>query len=51
MTYIRQLLMNKGTDVWSTSPDVSVNDALILLAEKNIGALLVQEFCKNAGCE
>lgn len=41
MTYIRQLLMNKGTDVWSTSPDVSVYDALILLAEKNIGALLV----------
>ena len=41
MTYIRQLLKKKGTDVWSTSPDVSVYDALLLLAEKNIGALLV----------
>ena len=41
MTYIRQLLKKKGTDVWSTSPDVSVYDALLLLAEKNIGALPV----------
>ena len=41
MTTIRQLLNKKGTDVWSTSPDVSVYDALLLLAEKNIGALLV----------
>jgi CBS domain-containing protein len=43
MTTVRQLLRKKGTDVWSTSPDVSVYDALLLLAEKNIGALLVLE--------
>jgi CBS domain-containing protein len=43
MTTIRQLLKKKGTDVWSTSPDASVYDALLLLAEKNIGALLVLE--------
>ena len=41
MTSIRQLLEEKGTDVWSTSPEASVYDVLLLLAEKNIGALLV----------
>jgi len=41
MTSIQQLLEKKGADVWSTSPEASVYDALLLLAEKNIGALLV----------
>ena len=41
MTIIRQLLEEKGSSVWSTSPETSVYDALLLLAEKNIGALLV----------
>jgi CBS domain-containing protein len=41
MTSIRQLLEKKGAAVWSTSPGASVYDALMLLAEKNIGALLV----------
>jgi CBS domain-containing protein len=41
MTSIRQLLEKKGYDVWSTSPEASVYDALQLLAEKNVGALLV----------
>lgn len=41
MTSIRQLLEKKGHDVWSTSAEVSVYDALLLLAQKNIGALLV----------
>jgi len=41
MVTIRQLLEKKGNDVWSTSPDASVYDALLLLAEKNVGALLV----------
>ena len=49
MTYIRQLLKKKGTDVWSTSPDVSVYDALLLLADKNIGALLVLQDGKLVG--
>jgi CBS domain-containing protein len=43
MTTIRQLLNKKGTTVWSTSPDASVYDALLLLADKNVGALLVLE--------
>ena len=41
MTTIRQLLDKKGSDIWSTTPDASVYDALLLLAEKNVGALLV----------
>jgi CBS domain-containing protein len=41
MTTIRQLLATKGQDVWSTSPEASVYDVLLFLAEKNIGALLV----------
>jgi CBS domain-containing protein len=41
MTTIRQLLATKGHDVWSISPEATVYDALSLLAEKKIGALLV----------
>ncbi len=41
MAYIRHLLDKKGYDVWSTSPEASVYDALLLMAEKNVGALLV----------
>jgi len=41
MISIRQLLEEKGSEVWSTSPDASVYEALQLLAEKNIGALVV----------
>jgi CBS domain-containing protein len=38
---IQQLLERKGSEIWSTSPDASVYEALQLLAEKNIGALVV----------
>ena len=41
MISIQQLLERKGSEVWSTSPDASVYEALQLLAEKNIGALVV----------
>lgn len=41
MIKISQLLKIKGYDVWSISPDKPVFDALIIMAEKNIGALLV----------
>jgi CBS domain-containing protein len=43
MTSIRQLLESKGYDVWSVSPSASINAALQLMAEKDIGALLVIE--------
>jgi CBS domain-containing protein len=38
---IRELLDEKGTKVWSMSQDERVLDALALMAEKNIGAVLV----------
>jgi CBS domain-containing protein len=41
MTSIGQLLEQKGSQVWSIPPDATVYDALRLLAERDIGALLV----------
>ena len=41
MTYVSQLLSAKGTDVWSVTPDYTVFAALVLMAEKEVGALLV----------
>ena len=43
METIRQLLEGKGHDVVSATPDTSVHEALELMAESNIGALLVLE--------
>jgi CBS domain-containing protein len=38
-----QLLAAKGTQIWSISPDATVLEGLQLMAEKNIGALVVLE--------
>jgi CBS domain-containing protein len=35
------VLRNKGSGVWSVHPDTMVFDAIKLLAEKNVGALMV----------
>jgi CBS domain-containing protein len=43
MKTIQQLLGDKGSQVWSIGPDASVYDALVLMAEKQIGALLVED--------
>lgn len=43
MVTVEQLLSNKGRKIWSISPDDSVFAALELMAEKNIGGLLVME--------
>jgi CBS domain-containing protein len=40
---VGQLLAAKGSEVWSIGPDASVFEALQLLADKNIGALVVVE--------
>jgi CBS domain-containing protein len=37
----RHLLEVKGPDVWSISPDATVYDALRMMADKGVGALLV----------
>jgi FOG: CBS domain len=38
---VRSVLKAKGGTVWSVSPDTSVFDALLLMAEKDVGALVV----------
>lgn len=43
MTIVKQLLEEKGSDVWTVSPEDRVIDALNLMADKNIGALIVTE--------
>jgi CBS domain-containing protein len=49
MTTVRQIIQAKGTTVWTISPQASVLEALQLMAEKNIGALLVTEAEQLAG--
>ena len=46
---VKKLLDKKGHDVYSISPDASVYDALRLMAEKEIGALVVIEDGKMVG--
>lgn len=46
---ISDILAHKGTAVWAVSPDTSVYDAIALMAEKNVGALLVTEGGKLVG--
>ncbi len=41
MKTVRELLRNKGDQVYSIGPDASVYEALTLMAEKDVGALLV----------
>lgn len=49
MKTVRDLLTQKGRDVWSVAPDTTVYDALTLLAERNIGAVLVLEAGRPVG--
>src|SRR5512146_2908758 len=49
LTTARHLLEVKGPDVWSITPDASVYDALRMMADKDVGALLVLENDKLAG--
>jgi CBS domain-containing protein len=43
MSTIKHLLDSKGYDIWTVKPDNSVFEALELMAEKNIGAVVVLE--------
>ena len=38
---INEILKHKGTNVWSIAPEATVFDAIQLMADKNIGAVLV----------
>src|SRR6266852_5748452 len=43
MTTVRQLLDQKGRNIWSIHPDATVFDAIAKMAEKDIGSLLVMD--------
>ena len=43
MKRVDQLLREKGSDFWVVAPEATVFQALELMAEKNIGAVLVME--------
>lgn len=46
---IRGIIAEKGSSVWSVTPETMVYDALKLMNEKGVGALLVLEKGKIAG--
>lgn len=49
MPSLLQLLAGKGSEVWSISPDAPVFAGLTLMADKNIGALLILENDRPVG--
>jgi CBS domain-containing protein len=49
MRTIEQLLQVKGSDIWSIEPQTTAYNALQIMAEKNVGALLVIEKEKLMG--
>ena len=40
---VARLLASKGHDLWSIAPDATVYDAIALMAERGIGALVVMD--------
>ena len=49
MRSVQDILNTKGSDVWSVKPDDIIYDAIKLMADKGIGALLVMEEDKLVG--
>lgn len=49
MTTVRQLLDQKGRNVWSIYPDATVFEAVAKMAEKNVGSLVVMDGEKLVG--
>jgi CBS domain-containing protein len=46
---ISEILSHKGNQVWSVSPDATVFEAIQMMADKNVGALLVVQNEKLVG--
>ena len=46
---ISRVLRQKGDEIWSVAPDMTVYDALEIMADREIGALLVLEGGRLAG--
>jgi CBS domain-containing protein len=49
MKRVKDILAVKGYAIWSVAPDASVYDALQIMSEKEVGALLVMEGAKLIG--
>jgi len=49
MNTVKEILYKKGKEVWTVSPEATVFDALEIMAEKNLGALLVIKESQLAG--
>lgn len=46
---VRDLLKNKQNEIWSVSPNATAYEALEIMAEKDVGALLVIENAELVG--
>lgn len=49
MKTVKDILKVKGRDVWVIEPDASIYDALKLMADKKVGALVVMEGTRVTG--
>jgi len=46
---VSELIVSKGGTVWTVPPDMMVYDAIQMMADKNVGALVVAEHGKMVG--
>jgi CBS domain-containing protein len=46
---VSELIQSKGGNVWSVSPETMVFDAIQLMSDKNVGALVVKEHGRMVG--
>ena len=46
---VKDILKGRGSEIWSVSPTTTAYEALVVMAEKNIGAVLVFENEKLVG--
>jgi len=46
---VSELLQSKGASVWTVAPETMVFDAIQVMADKNVGALVVAEADKMVG--
>ena len=49
MVTVRQLLDGKGADIWSVAPDDSVFEAVQVMSDRDVGALMVLDGSRVAG--
>lgn len=49
MSNVHDILSKKGNTIWTVGPQVTVSETLRLMAEKNVGAVLVVDGKKLAG--